>query len=313
MAGIKRQPAGSTGSQKFSDPRKMRGQGKKQLPAPTHVGHFVMIVIMTICKKILLADTAVKIGVYLIGVMAGSILADVVALQRSYFSDSQNIFNQFFVKLGWGWTLTSLSVFTGMTSFVYTLGKWPQVKLHFLRLGLATFWWYAVTSVFNYVESVVGICTEPTYPTRFSCNKAGQSWLGFDISGHVFLLIHNLLTISEEVKFFKDWSKLENILEEENLASQKDVKESDIRTTKQAYKELTPYIKINVMILAALTVLWEFMLIISTIYRFHTLSQKVSAAFIAVGCWFISYRMVIPSNCGIVHSGSSPLRFTKCN
>ncbi|XP_060076980.1 acyl-coenzyme A diphosphatase FITM2-like [Ylistrum balloti] len=312
MAGMKRQP-GSTGSQRFNDQRKMRGQGKKPLPPPTHVGHFFLMVIMKICKKILLADTAVKIGVYLIGVMVGSILADVVALPRSYFSDSHNIFNQLFVKLGWGWTLTSLSLFTGMTSFVYTLCKWPQVKLHFLRLALATFWWYAVTSVFNYVESVVGICTELKYSSRFSCNKAGQSWLGFDMSGHVFLLIHNLLTISEEVKFFKDWTKLENILENENLADQKNLKESDIRTTKQAYKELTPYIKLNVIFLAALTVLWEFMLIISTVYRFHTLPQKVSAAFIAVGCWFISYRMIVRSNCGIVHSGSSPLRFTKCD
>ncbi|XP_069113037.1 acyl-coenzyme A diphosphatase FITM2-like [Argopecten irradians] len=311
MAGVRRQ-SGPIGSQRFNDQRKTRGQGKKPLPPPTHIGEFFLMIVLKMCKKVLLADTAVKIGLYLIGVMAGSILADVMALPRSYFSDSHNIFNQFFVKLGWGWTLASLSSFTGMTSFVYSLGKWPQVKLHFLRLALATFWWYAVTSALNYVESVVGICTEPIYPSRVSCNKAGQSWLGFDISGHVFLLIHNLLTISEEVKFFKDWSKLETILDKENLADLKNIKESEIRTTKQAYKELTPYIKINVIFLAVLTVLWEFMLIISTVYRFHTLTQKVSAAFIAVGCWFISYRMIIRSNCGILQSGVSPLRFTKC-
>ena len=297
---------------KMNDRQKGRLQGKKQLPAPIHVGHFVMIVVMKICKKILLADTSVKIGIYLIGVMVGSVVADMVQIPKSYLSDKNNLLNLFFVKLGWGWTFCALSSFVVMTSYIYSLGKWNMVKLHLLRLGMATFWWYSVTSLLNYIESQLGICSEPVFPSRIACNKAGKSWLGFDISGHVFLLIHNLLTISEEVKLFKDWGKLEAILDDDKTPDNKNLKKRDVDTSKDALKEWNIYIKLNIIFLAFLSVLWEFMLIISTVYRFHTLSQKVSAAFISIICWFISYRMLLQiKNFFIPTAGKSPLRFTK--
>jgi len=296
----------------FNERRKSRVTGKKQLPAPTHIGHFAVIVVMTLCKKILMTDTAVKIGVYLIGVMVGSVFADVVNLPRSYFSEKNNFFNTYFVKLGWGWTFVALAPFICMTSYIYSLAKWSDVKTHLLRLALATFWWYIVTTCINYLESVLGICSEPVNPTKIACLKASKLWLGYDISGHVFLLMHNLLTISEEVRCFKDWMKLETMLEEERTAENKHLKEREVELSRIAMKDLNSYVKINIVFLAFLTVLWEFMLIISTVYRFHTLSQKIAAAFVAVGCWFISYRMILRTKSTLVlQAGESPFRFTK--
>lgn len=291
MAGARQ--TSSSGSQSRFRRKPPNTPGKKPLPPPTHLGHFIVSVVMKLCKKILLMDTSVKIGVYLVGVMVGSVVSDLVAIPRSYLSDKQNIFNQYFVKLGWGWTFSLLASFIGMTSYVYTAGNVKQLRTHLIRLGIATFWWYFCTSMFLYVESVVGICSRSEHKNRIACISGGKSWLGFDISGHVFLLIHNLLTISEEVKPFKDWSRIEKILEDEDQLDRRPLKEEDIAEMKSLYKKFTPYIKLNVMFLAMLTVLWEFMLITSTIYRFHTLSQKVTASFIAVGCWFISYRVLL--------------------
>ena len=37
---------------------------------------------------------------------------------KSYFSNKYNVFNQYFVKLGWGWTLWLLLAFVGLTRLV---------------------------------------------------------------------------------------------------------------------------------------------------------------------------------------------------
>ncbi|KAK3086366.1 hypothetical protein FSP39_017451 [Pinctada imbricata] len=270
-----------------------RSKDKKPLPAPSSVGDFVVLVVMRLCKKILLVDTSVKIGVYLIGVMLGSVFADLVQLPKSYFSNKHNLLNQLFVKFGWGWTLCGLVYHIGLTSYVYTLGKWNMVKVHLLRLCIASFWWYTMTSLFLYVESVVGVCSDKKYFFRDPCLKNGKAWLGFDISGHIFLLIHSLLTISEEVRLFKDWKRLGEMLQDNDFPKSKNIKSGDVKESCKAYKALNSYVKIGIVILAVLMVIWEFMLIISTIYRFHTTSQKISSAFLAVGCWFVSYKVIL--------------------
>ena len=306
-----------TGARSENQHKNSQKQGeKKSLPPPITVGQFASIVIVKFCKKILLIDTSVKIGLYLIGVMIGSVFADLVQLPKSYFSDKSNVLNRFFVSFGWGWTLMMLIFYVGITSYVFTLGKWNLVKVHMLRLCMATFWWYTTTSLFLYIEAVVGVCSEKKFFVRDVCVRNGKAWLGFDISGHIFLLVHSLLTISEEVKFFKDWKKLGEMLEDKDLQKSRGVKERELTESQKAYKALSPYVKIAIVLLAMLMVVWEFMLIISTVYRFHTTTQKISAAFIAVGCWFVSYRIMLgfgrKGNLKLLkRPGESVLNFTK--
>ncbi|KAK7114458.1 acyl-coenzyme A diphosphatase FITM2-like [Littorina saxatilis] len=271
-------------------------KGKKPLPEPTHIGHFFVILVLKICRMILFIDTSVKIGVYLMGVMVGSVICDLFKVPNSYFSDKRNVFNQYFVKLGWGWTIVLLGTYVALTSWVYCHGRWLAVRRHLMRLVVATIQWYVCVNVFRQIENVVGMCTATEHTNRDDCIADGKGWLGFDISGHVFLLMHNLLTISEEVKTYKDWRKLGVMLEDEDLESKRKVSAQEIAETKKLYKELTPYIKAVFVAIAFLSVIWEFMLLMSVVYRFHTLPQKVTAAFVAIMCWFVSYRLFYRSD-----------------
>ncbi|KAK6186559.1 hypothetical protein SNE40_008574 [Patella caerulea] len=273
-------------------PTNSKPRGKKPIAEPIHLGHFLMIVIMKICRKVLLIDTSVKIGLYLMGVLIGSVICDLYAMPRNFFSDKHNFLNQYFVKLGWGWTFSLMAAFMFMTSFVYCCGDLNKVRRHLMRLGVGTFWWYSCTNMFVFVNNAVGVCTLSSIKDSRECEKAGKSWMGFDISGHVFLLIHCLLIISEEMKCFKDWTKLKDILNDETIAEKKRLTASEVSQARTSHKQLTPLIQINVIAITLLSLLFEFMLLISIVYRFHTLSQKVFAAFIAVGCWFINYRML---------------------
>ncbi|XP_041375549.1 acyl-coenzyme A diphosphatase FITM2-like [Gigantopelta aegis] len=290
-----------------------KGSGKKPLPEPIHVGHFIMMVVIKLCRTVLLVDTSVKIGVYLTGVLVGSVICDLFAFPRSYFSNKGNILNQWFVKLGWGWTLSLLLAYIFLTSTVYCCGNWNYIRRHLLRLAVGTFWWYVCTSLFVRVETMVGVCTVTTIKDKFACVEAGKSWLGFDISGHCFLLIHSLLIINEELKTFRDWSKLGGFLQDEELKDKRKVTEKEISDAQISFKLLTPMIKVNIIAITMLALLWELMLLISVIYRFHTLPQKVTASFIAVGCWFISYRILFRSKVEWLplQPGESPLSYMK--
>ena len=287
---------------------------KKPLPDPTHIGHFILTLVIYICKKILHADTAVKIGVYMCGVLIGSVLADVIAFPKTYFSEKRNVLNRVFVRFGYGWTFVLLFSYIFLTSFVYTCGNWKLVlRKHLTRLALSTFWWLALTKTFIYVDSVVGVCSAKSITQKGPCLKAGKVWLGFDISGHVFLLMLNLLTISEEVKSFKFWHKLDSLLQEDDLTSKKNLTEHEISQARVSFKALTPYIKAVIILLTIWMVFCEFMLIISVLYRFHTLTQKVAAAFLAVGCWFVTYRVLLETKVDVFPSqpGESRLNFMK--
>lgn len=306
--------AASTQQRHFSRNSVKTRTKKKPLPDPTHVGHFVSVLIMSLCRKILHIDTSVKIGVYLCGVLIGSVFSDVFAFPKSYFSDKRNILNKVFVSFGFGWTLGMLSFYIFLTSFVITCGNVKLViRKHMLRLAIATFWWYVLTKGFNYVDSVVGVCSLASHNNKFACLKAGKAWLGFDISGHVFLLIHNLLTISEEVKSFKFWTNLDSVLKEDNLSAKKNFNDEQLSQAREYYQSFTPFIKVLIFLLTMWTIFCEFFLIISVIYRFHTLTQKVTAAFLAVVCWFLTYRVVLETNVDLlpVQPGQGPLNYMK--
>ncbi|CAH1780389.1 unnamed protein product [Owenia fusiformis] len=270
------------------------GGPKKHIPGPTNLNSFVKLMILHLCRKVLFIDTSVKIGVYFVGIFLGSIICDLFPLPRSYFSNSKNFINVFFVKLGWGWTLLILSIHIIMTTFTITCGDWSKVKRHLGRLVVGTFVWYFWTTLFEYIEHQTGVCSDRDFDNKKTCYRSGHIWLGFDISGHCFLLVHNLLLISEEVKVLKNWDKIPELIEQDEHDGILHLTEKELSQLQISYRNLTPFIRVMMVVLTIFTWIWELMLVSTTLY-FHNMIQKVTAVLIAIVNWFLVYQVLYPS------------------
>ena len=113
------------------------------------------------------------------------------------------------------WRTFSHAVFCSVNSYTYCAGNMKSINRHLSRLAVATGWWFVCVRLFDYIHSTVGYCggspQNVTELGRDACEMAGQRWMAFDVSGHAFLLIHCLLTISEEVQCIGGWERIEEI------------------------------------------------------------------------------------------------------
>lgn len=141
----------------------------------------------------------------------------------NYFARKNNIFNQYFVKIGWFWSTvafgTLLSQLRHRTTTTNNKNKLPQALL---RYALATFFWYLTTQWFfgpgiidrafvltggrcervaadqehrhhlgfhEEGEGLGRVVLEEMFSAT-ACKAAGGHWMGgHDVSGHVFMLV----------------------------------------------------------------------------------------------------------------------------
>jgi len=175
---------------------------KVKLPCAEAVSVQQVIVMMFVhvCRKIIYGlDVSYRICIYVLGTLMVSVVSDykTSAASRSYFADSENILNQWFVKLGWFWTCSLLGSFIYLTSSTISCGRPDVVRKSLFRLAIATFVWFSLTSFFELVEYKTGLCDMTKFRRKESCLGNGHNWKGFDISGHVFILIFCNLVIIE--------------------------------------------------------------------------------------------------------------------
>lgn len=118
-------------------------------------------------------------------------------LAPSYFAQKRNLFNVFFVKVGWFWTSLAFAI------FLFSYGGPPALltprRLQaLLRYALVTVWWFAVTQwlfgpglIDRLFTFTGGMCEyNATIATGAACKAVGGRWLGgHDLSGHVFILV----------------------------------------------------------------------------------------------------------------------------
>lgn len=271
--------------------RKASTAGKLPVAEPTSPKSFLMILLMHICKKILLVDVQVKLAIYACYVTVVSLVTDIFPLPPSYFSNRGNVLNQYFVKLGWGWTLLILGSFILVTSYTYCCGNLYLVRRHLSRLVVGTFWWYVCTSVFLYVDDLTGVCQfgdQLQYKSKRECVKAGFVWSGFDISGHMFLLMHCLLMISEEARILNSWGKIADFIKQEEEGATGKVTAEEFEKLKSISTDYKVHFRVSVVLITLLQLLWEVMLLSTTLY-FHNMPSKLLAACFAVVPWYITY------------------------
>nr|CAG4645600.1 EOG090X07YX [Lynceus sp. MCZ IZ 141354] len=272
-------------------------RGTKPLPEPAPVSQVLLLMIVHLCRKILFIDPSIKVGVYVLAVFFGSVVADVLPIPRSYFSYKDNFLNIYFVKWSWGWTMVLVGTFLYLTSKVYCCGDNLRIRRHFGRLLIATAGWLFFTRSFVHIEDNYGYCSKNVIG-RKNCLHKGHIWQGFSISGHTFILIYCTLILMEEAKALIGWEGIKDFLrlEEYNRANEEgegtaleNLSDKQFESTKAFYEKYTPYVRITFIGMAMLSLIWDVMLISTTLY-FHTTPEKFVASICAVLFWFGTYR-----------------------
>lgn len=161
------------------------------------------------------------------GAFAPSLAADLHLSESpaNYFARKNNIFNLYFVKVGWLWTTVAFaSLLLAQPTYHFTSSllspqqqqtRFRRCLQAFLRYVLATATWYLMTQWFfgpamidrsfvvtggkceEVLAEVGKAAADPSTPvqletlfTAATCKAAGGAWRGgHDISGHVFMLV----------------------------------------------------------------------------------------------------------------------------
>ncbi|XP_046993469.1 acyl-coenzyme A diphosphatase FITM2 [Schistocerca americana] len=294
------QNAGSRLNFRPQESYSFEAKGRKPLPEPSSICNVLLMMVLHVCRKTLFVDTSIKVAVYGGCLFLLSLIADILPFPRSYFSSSANVFNVYFVKLGWGWTLLVAFPFLILTSYTYCCGKRELVLKHLMRLGISTCCWFFWVNTFSYIESNYGRCNPKKHSSKSVCLGAGGSWYGFDLSGHAFILIYSNLVLIEEARAIIGWEGIRDLIRNEEHArsnSDASVSNSPLRLLteveflrlKESYQKFTPYIRSLFIGMTTLSVLWDIMLV-STILYYHIMIEKFISGAIAILMWFVTYR-----------------------
>ncbi|KAI8142517.1 inositol phospholipid synthesis and fat-storage-inducing TM-domain-containing protein [Fennellomyces sp. T-0311] len=122
----------------------------------------------------------------------------------SYFSNSHNPLNVYFVKLGWLWTTLafgSLVVFQSPKRSAHALVRYIGMTLYWI---IMTQWLLGPSFVDRMFILTGGTCnydqSEGVVLQQATCRAVGGSWQGgHDVSGHCVLLIHASMFLWEEL------------------------------------------------------------------------------------------------------------------
>lgn len=223
--------------------------------------------------------------------LTGSFIHDFFPLKTCYLSNRRSIFNVYFVKKGWGWTAGLMICFILLTSKFRHQTDFKRVGRSLLRIFYATAAWFTLTTAFEYLEELTGVCEgDASHKTKGPCIKGKAYWNGFDISGHCFLLSFCILIINQELLAFVDFK-------DSALGKQTQQYESIDQDTvifePLKFKKDNTYDSTNILsiLLTLLMVLWEFMLFITCAY-YHTLHQKFLGICFGISAWYCLYYVL---------------------
>ncbi|XP_015920030.2 acyl-coenzyme A diphosphatase FITM2 [Parasteatoda tepidariorum] len=306
MAGGKRKSSPKELNWQNFQAKRSQNVGKKPLPDPSSIKHVFLMIIMHVARKIVLFETELKIAIYLGALLCGSLVSDFTPIPKSYFSRRSNLFNYYFVKWGWAWTLLVVSIFLGLTSWIYCCGNIDKIKRHFYRLLVGTGVWFCFTKSFVLIESYTSYCSVDKYTSRALCIRNNHSWRGFDISGHAFLLIYCGLLIAEEAKAIRGWERIGELIrnfEFDDDSPLNPLEDEERQHLKENYEKITPYVRSAFLVLTYFSILWDVMLVCTILY-FHSMIQKVIGGSLAILLWYATYKWWFKSWPGLPGQGS---------
>lgn len=276
--------------------------GTRPTAAPSSIGLILVTMLLHVCKKSLLFDTRLKVAVYCGTIFTVSLIADFIAMPRTYFARSDNALNQYFVKWGWGWLLSVVVPWVALTAHTLGCGRRPILLRHLARVFLATVAWLIWTKLFNYIETNYGRCLgtrDANLQSKARCLQSGRFWSGLDISGHTFILIYSSLILAEEGSSLVGWEGIKDlIMREEHTRSTpsetstgplRSLSNGDLEFLKKAHRALTPYLRGLFVAMTLQQLLWDIMLV-STVLYYHIMIEKFLGGIAAVITWYITYQ-----------------------
>lgn len=307
----KRRTANSSTNMNFRpagfDPQRQDSKGTRPTSNPTTIREVLLQMLIFLCKKIIFFDVNLKVALYLGSLFLVSLVGDFAPYPKTYFARSDNIFNVYFVKWGWAWTLVLSVPYLVLTSFILCGGNREKlIREHLPRMVIATFFWFFWTKVFNFIETMYGRCNVKNFDSKTACLKGGHFWNGFDISGHAFILIYSSLVLIEEARPIIGWENIKEHLrnEEHNRLTREEssavnplrnLDDLELQTVKTMYEKYTPIIRALFISMTALQLLWDVMLVCTMLY-YHKMIEKVLSGIFAILTWFFTYRAWYPAN-----------------
>ncbi|KAE8349451.1 inositol phospholipid synthesis and fat-storage-inducing TM-domain-containing protein [Aspergillus coremiiformis] len=234
-----------------------------------------------------------------------SIAADVNLPQHpvNYFARKDNVFNVYFVKIGWLWITAAFAslLFSQPTYTAPSSQQARRIGQALARYSLTTLVWYLTTQWFfgpaiidrSFVitggkcENVVlqaeeGRASLHTLATATACKSAGGAWRGgHDVSGHVFMLV-----LATAMLAFETIGALSGASDIDN----------GNKKSEDGNRESTVPRKWSVWFVGAVVGLSWWMLLMTAIW-FHTWFEKFTGLLIALGSVYTIYllpRRVIP-------------------
>lgn len=275
--------------------------GTRPTAAPSSIGLILVTMLLHVCKKSLLFDTRLKVAIYCGTIFAVSLIADFIAMPRTYFSRSDNALNQYFVKWGWGWLLSVIVPWVVLTAHTLGCGRRPILLRHLARIILATVAWFVWIKLFNYVETNYGKCLgtrDIQMQSKAKCLQSGRFWSGLDISGHTFILIYSSLILAEEGSSLIGWEGIKDlVMREEHTRSTaetstgplRNLSDGDLEFLKKAHRALTPYLRGLFVAMTLQQLLWDIMLV-STMLYYHIMIEKFLGGVAAIITWYVTYQ-----------------------
>lgn len=212
-----------------------------------------------------LSNPYLRINLYLIGVFVFSFLGDHIQEFQAYIYTAQphNIFNDYFVKFGWAWTLAAFAPLALMSGLSYngaTGAFWSCV-----RIAIATGVWFGCTKLFDEIR------------TRLSP--------GLDISGHSFILIWSIMVMVAESSAYEGW----DVLRQSLISKQSSTESFGKRRARFLLNTFTLPMRLGLIFTALLSILWDVMFF-STILFYHTWVEKIIATGLAIFVWLLVYE-----------------------
>jgi hypothetical protein len=224
----------------------------------------------------------------------------------SYFAQKKNVFNVYFVKLGWAWASAAFAMFlTFHPGFGNGITK---RRIHaVVRYAALTMWWTIVTqwffgpplidAMFRFTGGQCALMRDPEardqmsdtreYITAATCKAVGGTWKGgHDISGHVFLLIMGSSLLWLE--FLPALTRIEG-LRDGRLITLPDGKTASVAVEKEVVQIEGEATAKGVKFALGVAGLMWWMLLMTAAY-FHTWFEKFTGLLVAfTGLWLVYF------------------------